>query len=206
MKIPTFFSKKVSQEKNMQKFLKFVEDQTIYTEAEDEKTGWERINEAKKSVKLDEILKNVDDYASDKIIALIAIAQEENLSDKELLASIFDSLYVETSSGYGGEDYAFRAPVKEEIEVDLHKFPGKLDTKEYPDIYAELEKLLDARELEKILSYNPSDIEKDIMYVSIPKFYWVARIDENKLQDSLVKKLDMTEQEIEHLAKVGTYD
>ena len=204
MKIPVFYSKKTSLEKNLEKFLKFAEYETFMDQTENEKIGWEYINEAKKNVDLNEIIKNVDDYGSDKLVALVTIAQEEGLTEKELLDSIYASLYIEPTTGRGGDNYIFRTPVEEDVEINLHSFKGKLDTKEYADIYEELKKLLTPEEVDHVLNYGQADIENDILYTTNPHYYWAAHIDEDKFKDILVTKLDMTSEEIEQLTKVAS--
>ena len=135
-------------------------------------------------------------------MALITIAEEEDLS-KEIFNIIMASIYIEPASGIGGENFVFAVPVKKELEIDLHKFPGKLDSTRYEDIYSELKKVLKPEVAEKILNDNHNDIENDTIYIKIPQYYWAAFIDEEKFKDILVKKLGMTDEEIEKLAKVG---
>lgn len=202
-KLPVFYSKKQNLEKNLERFLQHVEDSIFLDETEDEKIGWKYIEEAKKSLKLNDMLKNIDDYGTDKLIALTAIAKEEGISETDLRELILKSIYIEPTSGYGGENYAFNVPVNTEIKVDLHKIPGKLDTVKYDDIYQKLKDLLDEETVTDILENSSNIIENDIMYVDIPQYYWGAYIDEEKFKDGLVSKIDMTEEEVEQLARIG---
>jgi hypothetical protein len=201
--IPVYYTKKTSLEKNLQKFLEYVEDTAFLDETEDEKIGWQYIKKAEKGLNLNEVLKNVEDHGTDKLVALITIAEEEDLGPKEIFENIMASIYIEPASGFGGENYVFAVPVKRELEADLHKFPGKLDTVKYDDIYSELKKLLKPEVVNAVLENCSNDIENDKMYINIPQYYWAAFVDEEKFKDALVKKLDMTEDEIEQLAKIG---
>jgi hypothetical protein len=202
-KLPVFYSKKQNLEGNLERFLMYVEDSAFLSETEDEKIGWGYIENAKKRLKLNDILKNIDEYGTDKLIALVTIAKEEDVSDADLMDLILGAINIEPTSGFGGENYAFNVPVKTELEVDLHKIPGKLDTVKYDDIYQKLKDLLDEETVTDILENSSNLIENDVMTVNIPQYYWGAYIDEEKFKDKLVSKIDMTEQEIEQLAKIG---
>jgi hypothetical protein len=202
-KIPVFYSKKQNLEGNLERFLIYVEDSAFLDETEDEKIGWQYIENAKKELKLNDVLKNIDEYGTDKLIALVAIAKEEGVSDADLKDLILGAINIEPTSGYGGENYAFNVPVKTEIDIDLHKVPGKLDTVKYDDIYQKLKDLLDEETVTDILENSSNLIENDVMTVDIPQYYWGAYIDEEKFKDKLVSKIDMTEEEVEQLAKIG---
>jgi hypothetical protein len=202
-KIPVFYSKKQNLEGNLERFLIYVEDSAFLDETEDQKIGWQYIENAKKELKLNDVLKNIDEYGTDKLIALVAIAKEEGVSDADLKDLILGAINIEPTSGYGGENYAFNVPVKTEIDIDLHKVPGKLDTVKYDDIYQKLKDLLDEETVTDILENSSNVIENDVMTVDIPQYYWGAYIDEEKFKDKLVSKIDMTEEEVEQLAKIG---
>jgi hypothetical protein len=202
-KIPVFYSKKQNLEGNLERFLIYVEDSAFLDETEDQKIGWQYIENAKNGLKLNDVLKNIDEYGTDKLIALVAIAKEEGISDADLKDLILGAINIEPTSGFGGENYAFNVPVKTEIEIDLHKIPGKLDTVKYDDIYQKLKDLLDEETVTNILENSSNLIENDVMTVDIPQYYWGAYIDEEKFKDKLVSKIDMTEEEVEQLAKIG---
>lgn len=203
MDIPAYSTSKKSSEKNLKKFLEYVEDVTFLNETEDPKKGQEYIKEAIKKADINEVLKNIDNFGTDKLIALVTIAEEEDLTAKEIFDLLMNSLNIEPASGKGGENYVLIAPVKREMEVKLNGFAGKLDNKRYNDIYTELKNKLTPEQVAGIEENFHSLIENGIMEVQIPQYYWAAFVDEEKFKDHLVSKLDVTEEEIEKLARVG---
>lgn len=199
--IPVYYSK-FSAEKNYDSFLDFVENYLMITETEDPKVAEEYLKKSISTLHFVDVFKNLEKYATDKLLALVLLAQEEDISKEEILNLLIEAASLETTSGFGGENFAFAIPIKKELECNLHKFKGKLDGKNYPDIYEELKKPLKPETIKKI-NDKKHDIEEDILKYKIPQYYWAAYIDEEKFKDLLVNTLKISEKEIEQLTKVG---
>lgn len=201
--IPSYTTNKISGDKNLKSFLNYVEDITFLKETEDMKTGWKYIKEHTKNVSFNNILKNIENFGTDKLIALVAIAEEENLDAKDIFNMLIDSLRIEAASGFGGENFIFAVPVKRQFEVDLHSFKGKLDNVLYEDIYSELLKQVTPGFLDELKETSRHYIHDDKLSIQIPQYYWAAFVDEEKFKDQLVQRLQMSEDQIEDLAKIG---
>ena len=193
---------KYNVEKSYESFLSYVENFIMLKETEDEKVGREYLKKAMPTLHFVDIYKNLDKFATEKLMALVLIAQEEGIKNDQILGILMDSITLEPTSGFGGENYAFSIPMKKEITVDLNTFRGKIDGKLYANIYSELKKLVGPKESERIENKR-HNIENDILTFRIPQYYWSAYVDEEKFKDILVQKLEMSETEIEDLMKVG---
>lgn len=202
MKEMPIYNIKADPKKNYESFLNYVENYIMLKETEDKDVGAEYLKKARPTLHFIDIYKNLDKYATDKLMALVLIAQEEGISHDELLDIILKCTDLEPTSGYGSDNFIFAIPMKKELSTDLHKFKGKIDGKVYQDIYSELKKLLNPKDAEKIESKN-HDVENDILKYSIPQYYWSGFVDEEKFKDILVQRLEMSENELEELTKVG---
>jgi hypothetical protein len=199
MAMPCFFSSQGSREQDLLKLIEYAEDTAFYKETEDKSVGLSYIDTAKSKITDKDILENIDEYGSDTAVALITVAQEEKLNIKEL---VLNSIEIECVSAKGGDNYLFSYPCKTELEIDLHKLEGKLDTKYYPDIFIELKDRLDDKEFERVIKKS-SLIEDDILYYNIPQYYWSAFLDEEKMLDNLSKELEISSDDVTKLTKVG---
>jgi hypothetical protein len=193
---------KYNPEKNYESFLNYVENFIMLRETEDEKVGREYLKKAMSTLHFIDIYKNLDKFATDKLMALVLIAQEEGIKNDQILNILMDSITLEPTSGFGGENFAFAIPIKKELTVDLNTFKGKIDGKLYSNVYSELKKLVGPKEAERI-ERKRHDVENNILTFRIPQYYWSAFVDEEKFKDILVQKLEMSETQIEELMKVG---
>jgi len=186
--LPSFFFQGAGKQlTELKKFLKLVEQKVYDYETEDTEAGWRYVNANRQLAKLENLL----EYGTSKTLALIELAREEGFEHKDITEMLFNAAYIEPSSGEGGDNYLMHVPIDPEIEVDLHQFKGRINKETTDDVYDGLK-----AGIEDALEKTPFEIEDGTMIIEPSISYWSVFIDEDKLMDEWVGKLDIDHEEI----------
>ena len=204
---PSYFGISDAEE-TMTEFLTDAVKQFLNDQLEDIDTGWKYVNDYKGKVKYAEAKKSIDAYGSDALIALVTVAEEENLNEQKILDLLLKSMYVESTNSKQQENTLFSVPLPDEIPVDEKEYiniPGKLNGKDTPNMYESLCDMIDD-------DYKISNAQEKVKYLDIDESgyatiqivqptYWVAFVDEDKFQTLLLSELEMSEQELQTITK-----
>lgn len=170
--------------------------------------GWKYINEEKNNIRYSDMHSNIYEFGSDVLISLITLAEEERISDTAIKEILFNSMYLELTSGKGDENFLFQVKLPEEIDVtkELNSLKGTVNGQQTDNVY---KTVCDAISNKKVIEYAQDHIDHLLidnntatLELATPMF-WSAYVDENKLKDKLLKQLKLSEQEFERITGVG---
>ena len=190
-KLPNYtYRTKSEQLSKLKKFLADVENFSYIYETENEEAGKNYLLGKKDQVNLDYVREN----ATEKLQALLDIAEEEMTPE-----DVLDTLFIASDPVPGpgvDENSLLLIPVRT-IETDLHQFKGKVNTKNYKDIYKTMITKLSEEEIQEAHDTLDGDIIDDKLYQEPHADYWQAVIDEDKLKEQLVLRLQTNEKDLE---------
>ena len=190
-KLPNYtYRTKSEQLSKLKKFLKDVEKFSYIYETENEEAGSNFLLDNKDKIDLNYVRKNYNE----KVEALIDIAVEE-LTPEEVLNILYRSSEPESGAGVI-ENSLLMVPVKT-IETDLNQFRGKINTKIVDNVYQTMIDGLTEEQIENAHDAIKGDIDNEVLYQEPRYDFWQAVINEDKLKDYLVVKLQTNERELE---------
>jgi hypothetical protein len=201
--IPSFFFR--GQEEQYEKLLDFVvmaEQAAVRYFTEDTEAGKQILEKHEQKASL----KHLEKYGSDAMKEALAIARQF-MSDKDILEVALDHIAPEPAGGGVNENSLYTAPVGE-VEVKLHGFVGKINSKK-ADLFQTLSSGLDLSDLEKDLyaartapgvegepdyqkhtHITPTGISGDKLFINMPSDTWDAVVDEDAFIDTIEKMAD----------------
>lgn len=171
-------------------FIKDVKNFAYIYETENEEAGRKLLLENKNKIDFNHVKEN----ATDKLSTLVDIAEEE-LTEEETINLLFDSSEPEPGPGVS-QNSLLLIPVKQ-IKTNLNKFPGKINTVTYDNIYKVIKKGLSSKEIEEAHDKADVEIMNGILYQDPNYDFWQAVIDEDLFKEKLVEKLEADEKELD---------
>lgn len=165
-------------------FIKNVKNSSLLYLTEDLEVGQKYIDSQKNKASI-EFLENT---ASDELAEGLNLALD-SLSQNKVKELLLESVYPEPGSTIPHTNSLYVVhPL--EIDVDLHQFGGRVNGKKTEDIYLDLVKSMDARNLEDIKNEIMVPWEGDTLHIEAhPKASWQAIVNVDtflaKVEDNL---------------------
>jgi len=197
----------LSLERIFEDYLNKLAEFEINKETTDINVGKQYIKENRSEANLENIKENIDKFGTDSLISLITLAEEENFHENVLLDLLFQSSYVEPTSGEGRENFIFSVKIPKRKEIDVH-LAGTINGKQVNDVYQTLYDAIDNREtIENIQTYNVDDLtfEHDgTVTLDIPQpSFWGVYVNQRKFKGLLLKQLKIDEKELQDITQIS---
>ena len=191
-----FVRKEQEQAVFLGKFLALIENRAEEYYTEDPEAGREYLEKERGDISIQDAL----EHGSDKVLALIELAKEENMQPQKILDIMMDSIVPEPGPDQViMENLLYSVPIGD-LRIDINQFNGFINREPAENLYKKLAEGFDEDRLEKIYdkTLNISVIEDEHMLVEFPVAYgWHAVIDEDIFKDKMIDALEVAIEDAE---------